>query len=451
MVLVMLLSAAPVAVFAAGAESGTAVTAQKAHKHKKVTSVKKATASKDGLITVKCSDCKKVLSKKTIAKIKTVKLKKTEYDYTGKAIKPAVIVKDSKGKTLKNGKDYTVTYISNKKPGKATAKVTFKGNYSGTRLLSFVIFPNFTVNVNVQSGKKTVDASVLWDKVNGAFSYKVSLYKGKKLIKTVKTKEAEAEFKGLSDNTKYRLAFTAYNLFGKKIISGSKDFKIPKVTDETQPALPSNAKDIVAHYNNAVNTLKKEKNVRIHKEGDIKLVCTDCSVSALSNPVNKMLKSFLVPSDENIKFRNGKGKNSRGETTTVNEFVTPVGRKAALNAKNVVSASAVVTSNGSTKLTIVLKKETTTFDGTTGTSARANMSVADPLDFATLELPMSAKITSAKTVYPGTKLQATLGKNGKLMKLKIYLPLKSNVTGKLQVNLSAEFKGSLTDTYTITY
>ena len=37
------------------------------------------------------------------------------------------------------------------------------------------------------------------------------------------------------------------------------------------------------------------------------------------------------------------------------------------------------------------------------------------------------------------------------MKLKIYLPLKSNVTGKLQMNLSAEFKGSLTDTYTITY
>ncbi|MDO4381273.1 MAG: hypothetical protein Q4D20_10415, partial [Clostridia bacterium] len=330
-------------------------------------------------------------------------------------------------------------------------KITFKGNYSGTKLLNFVIFPNFTVNVNVQSGKKTVDASVSWDEVNGAFSYKVSLYKGKKLIKTVKTRETEAEFKSLSDNTKYRLVFTAYNLLGREIISGNEDFKLPKVIDEPKPTLPSNAKDIVARYNKAVNALKKEKNVKIHKEGDIKLVCTDCSVSTLSNPVNQMLKSFLVPSDESIKFRNGKGKNSRGETTTVNEFVSPVGRKATLSVKDIASASAKTASNGSTKLTIVLKKETTVFDGTTGTSARANMSVTDPLDFATLELPMSAKITTAKTVYPGTKLQATLSKNGKLTKLKIYLPLKSNVTGKLQVNLAAEFEGSLTDTYTITY
>lgn len=41
-----------------------------------------------------------------------VTLSKTSYNYTGKACKPKVTVKYKK-KTLKSGKDYTVTYSNN--------------------------------------------------------------------------------------------------------------------------------------------------------------------------------------------------------------------------------------------------------------------------------------------------------------------------------------------------
>lgn len=50
--------------------------------------------------------------------------------YTGSVIKPVPAVKVG-GRTLKNGTDFTVSYIDNTEPGTATLKVTGKGNYSG--------------------------------------------------------------------------------------------------------------------------------------------------------------------------------------------------------------------------------------------------------------------------------------------------------------------------------
>lgn len=58
--------------------------------------------------------------------------------YTGKAIKPAVVVYD--GETLLvEKKDYTVKYSANVKVGTATVKVTGKGNYVGSDTANFTI------------------------------------------------------------------------------------------------------------------------------------------------------------------------------------------------------------------------------------------------------------------------------------------------------------------------
>ncbi len=48
----------------------------------------------------------------TISKIEQVELSSVSYTYDGKVQRPGVTVKDSKGKTLKNGTDYTVSYSS---------------------------------------------------------------------------------------------------------------------------------------------------------------------------------------------------------------------------------------------------------------------------------------------------------------------------------------------------
>ncbi len=215
---VMVFACVPFAGTDFGAMFGTSV-ASAAHTHKKVTSVKKATLSKNGVKTVTCSTCKKVLSKTTIAKISSVKLSKTTLTYTGKALKPSVTVKNSSGKTLKSGTDYTVAYKNNKAAGKASATVTFKGNYSGTKTLSFTIIPSLTVK------KTSSSLSLSWTKVTDAAKYKVSLYNGKSLVRSVTVKKTSAYFTKLSSLKSYRITVTASNKKGKSILSATYNVK----------------------------------------------------------------------------------------------------------------------------------------------------------------------------------------------------------------------------------
>ena len=72
--------------------------------------------------------------------------------YTGKALKPAVVVKDGE-KTLVEGTDYTVSYSNNVNAGTATATITGIGDYSGTVPASFTINPT--------SGRLTFAASAI--------------------------------------------------------------------------------------------------------------------------------------------------------------------------------------------------------------------------------------------------------------------------------------------------
>lgn len=455
MALVMLLAAAPVSVFAAGKEAPIYVLPQKEHKHQQSTVIQAATLSEDGAVVTVCTVCKKTLSKKTIAKIKTVKLEKDRFNYTGKAITPAVVVKDRKGKTLRNGKDYSVSFLNNKNPGKATAKVTFKGNYSGTKSLSFSILPKFNADLLNESGKKTFDMKLSWNKVSGAFSYKLSLYNGKKLIKTVKTSKTEASFSKLPADTKVRLAFTAYNLFGKEIVSGDAEFKTPKLPSATKPqTVAKNAKEAAALYNSAVNALKKEKNVTVRKVVKPELECTSCSVPTLVNTCNRIVKSFLETTDETVKFKNGKGKRSASETITPNSFISPCGKAAKLSPDSIQSASIAKTTSGGKAITIKLKKEQASFsNGKTVKTASGNSGVLEIPEFSALDLG-SIKIDSYKTVYPGTTLKATLNKNGKLTKLTILASFESSITSSMPdngVRVTIGLKGCENETYTIKY
>lgn len=58
--------------------------------------------------------------------------------YTGKPIKPGITIYDGK-KKLTSGKDYTVTYLNNKKTGVATIIVLGKNNYNGAKVINFKI------------------------------------------------------------------------------------------------------------------------------------------------------------------------------------------------------------------------------------------------------------------------------------------------------------------------
>ena len=134
--------------------------AKKEHNYK--STIVPATFNKDGSITEKCAICGHTKPAIAIPSVKTVELSKKEFTYNKKAQKPDVIVKDSKGKVLKNGTDYTVTYSnkSSKKIGSYKVKITFKGNYTGTKELTYKINPKGTSLVRL--GKGSERFRVVW-------------------------------------------------------------------------------------------------------------------------------------------------------------------------------------------------------------------------------------------------------------------------------------------------
>ena len=126
----------------------------------RVTKKEKASLKEDGKITYKCALCGKVKSK-TVNRVKSISLSSDTYVYNGKAKKPSVTVKDSNGKAVSKS-NYSVSYSNNIEVGKASAKITFKGNYRGSKTLSFKINPKSTELIGVTSAKKSVTAK--WKK-----------------------------------------------------------------------------------------------------------------------------------------------------------------------------------------------------------------------------------------------------------------------------------------------
>ena len=82
-----------------------------------------------------------------------VKLAKSSYTYTGRAIKPAVTV-TLDGVRLVAGTDYTVSYKRNKNAGKAYVVVTGAGSYTGSVKQSFKIAPKSLKKLKVKLSKK---------------------------------------------------------------------------------------------------------------------------------------------------------------------------------------------------------------------------------------------------------------------------------------------------------
>lgn len=108
-------------------------------KHIQKTIVTKAKPGKNGTIIKKCSRCGKKLSSTVINSPKSISLGKIKYIYNGKARKPAVVVKDSKGNIIPKS-NYKVKYINNVNAGKATVKIVFRGNkYTGKLTKNFRI------------------------------------------------------------------------------------------------------------------------------------------------------------------------------------------------------------------------------------------------------------------------------------------------------------------------
>ena len=192
----------------------------------------KATTSKDGkrTATYACTrtGCKATYTKtlQTYYKVNTIKLNKTAYTYNGKVQKPSVTVKDSKGKALKST-DYKIDYPKGmKNVGKYTVKVTLKGNYSGSKSMTYNINPKGTGVSKVKAAKKGF--KVTWKKqATQTTGYQVqystsSKFKSAKTVTTSKNKTTSKSVSKLSAKKKYYVRVRTY----KTVKIGGKSVKL---------------------------------------------------------------------------------------------------------------------------------------------------------------------------------------------------------------------------------
>ena len=173
-----------------------------------------ATLNTDGTIEDYCYKCG-YHEDTDIPCVSQVKLSKKSFTYNGKVQKPSVTVKDSKGKALKNGTDYTVSYPKGmKNVGKYTVKVTLKGNYSGTKSLTYNINPKGTSVSKVTAAKKGF--KVTWKKqTTQTTGYQVqystsSKFKSAKTVTISKNKTTSKSVGKLSAKKKYYVRVRTY-------------------------------------------------------------------------------------------------------------------------------------------------------------------------------------------------------------------------------------------------
>ncbi|MFT3952176.1 MAG: CAP domain-containing protein [Oscillospiraceae bacterium] len=149
-----------------------------------------------------------VTGKKSVASL-TAALSRGTYTYTGVACKPTVKISG-----LTAGTDFTVSYKNNTAVGKATATVTGKGNYTGTKTLTFKIVPKSVTGVTKSSVTAT-SFKLAWNKGTNCTGYAIYRYNTATakwvLAKRVTSASAtSAMITGLTKATVYRYKINAY-------------------------------------------------------------------------------------------------------------------------------------------------------------------------------------------------------------------------------------------------
>ncbi len=194
----------------------TETIAKKAHTYKNY--VTKATTSRNGSVVNKCSVCGAKKSTTTVYKISSVALSTTATYYNGKVKTPGVTVKDVKGRTLRNGTDYTVSFASGRKyVGRYAVTVTFKGNYSGKKTLYFNIIPRGVSKINSVTSRSR-GFVVNWTKQRTqttGYQIQYSTNKnmsGAKTITMPKNTYYAKNIKGLKGNKRYYVRIRTYKV-----------------------------------------------------------------------------------------------------------------------------------------------------------------------------------------------------------------------------------------------
>lgn len=172
------------------------------------------------------------ISKTTISTI-------SDQKYTGRSITPNITVKYN-NKTLVKNTDYTLSLKNNTSIGTATVTIKGKGNYTGTKTITFKIVPKTVTNPKVSS---TTSSSIKlsWSKVSNADGYRIYRATSKngsysKIKDITKNSTLTYTDSKLSSNKKYY-----YKIKSFKTVKGYKYYSYYSdvINSETKLAIPS--------------------------------------------------------------------------------------------------------------------------------------------------------------------------------------------------------------------
>lgn len=154
---------------------------------------------------------------KGVPAISAVTLSQTAYTFDNKVKTPSVTVMTEAGKL--GSSNYTVSYPSGRKAvGKYDVKVTFKGNYSGSKTVSFTINPKAVGISKISPAKKSM--TVKWAKPSSTYRkqmtgyqirYSTSSSMTNAKVATIKSNAAKSKkISSLKSKTRYYVQMRTY-------------------------------------------------------------------------------------------------------------------------------------------------------------------------------------------------------------------------------------------------
>ena len=191
-----------------------------------------ATPDEDGVEIRECLENPAHTETRAIAKVSNTEFSAFKFTYTGKAIKPAVTVKDENGKKLTKDTDYKVTYPKNPvDTGLYVMSVTLKGSkYEGLIDWQYIIekannpmtvsVTNKTVKYATVKKKDVTVTAIKVTKAQGTVSYK-KMSGNSKIKVNAKTGKLTVK-KGLKKGT--------YKVNVKVTAKGNSNYKSANVT-----------------------------------------------------------------------------------------------------------------------------------------------------------------------------------------------------------------------------
>ena len=320
---------------------------------------------------------------------------------------------------------------SNKKIVSVTKKGVVKGLRKGT------------ATITAKIGKKTYKCKVTVE--------------SPKLSSTKKTVTAGTSFTLKLNGTKQTVKWYTSN---KKIATVSKKgvvktLRAGSVKITAKPAAPvvSEKNKAAAQYNALINNLKKEKNITVYREEKLNMkpqiskTMLELFKKILGDDVKELAEGINEQSKATRRFTDGKAP-AGDQYITLNAYIPPENRAAALQGKYIKSAKTVKNADGGYTLTVALISETSKYDGKKFSATPANNSICDS-SLGTADFGMDDMQMDIKLALTGTTVQATVGANGKLSKLQINMPMKMSASFFGLFDIA--FVGTATELLTFTY